>query len=47
MVSRYQSWCWELTYHEEETELVIESIGTGSHELSLDVKATGCENDGK
>lgn len=36
-----------LTYHEVKTEFVIEFVGTGGHELSLNVKATGRENDGK
>ena len=35
------------TDHQVKTKLVIESIGTCSHELSLDVKAPWCEYNGK
>ena len=36
-----------MTDHQEKTELVIESSGTRRHELSFDVKAAGCEDDGE
>lgn len=36
-----------LTDNEVKTEFVIELIGTRRSELSLDVKAAGCEDDGE